>query len=752
MVNFGLCRRTILTLSLITTTLVGTSADSQQPTQQQAEPQQTAQPLAKPASRPRIGLVLEGGGALGFAHIGVIEWLEAHHIPVDDVAGTSMGGLVGGLYASGLSTDEIKAFVNRINWPAVLSGQVPFRSLSYRRKQDKVAFPNRIEFGLKKGISVPNGLNSGAAVGLLFDRTMLPYYDLKSFDDLPIPFRCVATEISTGQKHVFSDGSLSQALRATMSIPGVFAPVQHGNDVYSDGGAVDNLPVDVARQMGADIVIASYLNAGPPDPASLNSLVGVAGRNVSIMVAANEVQSLKNANVVVSSDVSKFATLEFSKSGQIIPMGEKAAQEMAAKLLPYALNDADWATYLQAREARRRTKVPVPQFVQIYGLSGAQQAGVHQEFQRYVGKPIEPDHIEASIANLQGTGLYSTINYNIIDKNGQPGLLIRPRTKDYGPPFVNFGLTIQANDSNDVQLGVGTRVTFFNLAGPGSELRVTGMVGQTAGLNGELFKPMAVGSHFFVAPRAYLLHQLNAYYEGNDQLEQYKEHRNGFGIDLGYQFDSKAELRVGEDYQWYSENRTIGAPAEQEFSLTPLITSIRFQYLGQDDVMVPTHGNVIHTAYQYFTKGPNGSTGYSQMTGRLEQFVPVGPKGILFGAGEGGTSFGANNLGLAGLTLGGPLRLTAYAQNELLGTDYFLGQAGYLYRLARLNPVFAGSLYAGGMYEIGKMYGGNAETPSLPNDVAGVVIFKTLLGPVYGGLSIGDSNHRKWYFGLGRVF
>jgi NTE family protein len=154
------------------------------------------QPDVKPATRPKVALVFEGGGALGFAHIGVLEWVEAHHIPVDYVAGTSMGGLVGGLYASGMSPQEIKNFISGINWTSVLSGQLPFQALNYRRKEDKLAFPNRLEFGLKHGLSLPNGLNSGSAVGLLLDQQMLAYYDLKSFDDLPIPFRCVASMCS----------------------------------------------------------------------------------------------------------------------------------------------------------------------------------------------------------------------------------------------------------------------------------------------------------------------------------------------------------------------------------------------------------------------------------------------------------------------------------------------------------------------------------------------------------------------------
>ncbi|HMF54426.1 MAG TPA: patatin-like phospholipase family protein [Edaphobacter sp.] len=722
--------------------------------QQQTTPAQMtrAAPASSAKNRQKIGLVFEGGGALGFAHIGVIQWMEEHHIPVDYVAGTSMGGLVGGLYASGMSPDEIKAFVKSIDWPIVLSGQVPFPALSYRRKEDKLAYPNRLEFGLIHGVSLPSALNSGAAVGLLFDRVMLPYWDLRNFDDLPIPFRCVATELNTGQPHVFEDGSLSQALRATMAIPGMFAPVHHDNDVYSDGGAVDNLPVDVARAMGAQVVISSYLNVGPVHPDVLNSLTGVVGRNVSIMVAANEINSLKNSDVVVSSDVSKIGTLDFEKNEQIVPLGYKAAELEGSELKKYALNDADWAAYMAERKARRRTDVPVPQFLEVYGVGGMQQTDINARFQKYTGKPVDPAALEKSIADLQGTGLYSTINYNLTERDGKVGLLIRPRNKTWGPPFMNLGFPILANNANDVSLGIGVRATFFNVAGPGSEVRLEGTLGQPAGLNAELFRPLKAGSRAFVAPRAYLSRQINPYYEGSQQLEQYRENRNGLGVDLGYLFNTRTELRVGEDVQWYNTHRTIGTGGLQEFSLIPFVSRVRFQYLGQNDVMVPTAGSVVSTTYNYFTKRPNEGGGLSQMSGRLEHFIPIKSKGVIVTQVLGGTSFGASNLGLAGLTLGGPLRLSAYSRNELLGTDYFVGQVGYLHLLARLNPIFADSIYAVGLYEIGKMYGGNAQTPHTPNDVAAAIVIKTLIGPVTGGLSIGDSDHRRWFFSVGRVF
>src|SRR3984885_14278580 len=208
---------------------------------------------AKPSTggHPKLGIVLEGGGALGLAHIGVLQWMEEHRIPVSYVAGTSMGGLVGGIYATGRSPAEVKEITNTINWDDVLRGQTPFRDLSFRRKEDAHQVPNGLEFGLRKGVQFPGGFNSGQEVTLILDRVALPYSQLKSFHDLPIPFACVATDLVSGKPHVFRSGPLSLALRSTMSLPGIFTPVRTGDHIYADGGLLNNIPIDVAKEMGA---------------------------------------------------------------------------------------------------------------------------------------------------------------------------------------------------------------------------------------------------------------------------------------------------------------------------------------------------------------------------------------------------------------------------------------------------------------------------------------------------------------------
>jgi NTE family protein len=226
-------------------------------------------------SRPKIGVALEGGGALGLAHIGVLQWFEDHHIPIDYLAGTSMGGLVGGLYATGRSPEELKEIVAAQNWDIIIGADIPYQDLSYRRKEDLRYIQNSLKLGLKHGLSTPSGLNSGAEISLLIDRETVSYPNLDSFDHLPIPFRCVATDLVSGKEVVFSSGSLQQALRATMSIPGVFSPVRDGDKIYVDGGLVGNLPTEVVKKMGADIVIAIHLEVAPADPQKIQSLFSV---------------------------------------------------------------------------------------------------------------------------------------------------------------------------------------------------------------------------------------------------------------------------------------------------------------------------------------------------------------------------------------------------------------------------------------------------------------------------------------------
>jgi len=386
-------------------------------------------------ARPRIGVALEGGGALGLAHIGVLEFLDANHIPVDYVAGTSMGGLVGGFYAMGKRPTEIQKLISEINWDRVLRGQVPYRELAFRRKEDKRAYPNRLELGLRHGLSVPGGLNSGQEVDFILDRETLPYYNLNSFDELPTPFRCIATDLSTGTAHVFKDGSLSAALRSTMSLPAIFSPFRNGAAVYADGGLLNNLPVDVVRAMGADIVIAVYLKNKPYDPKASQSLFGVLGRSVSVMIAANERRNMEAADILITVDLSKYTAIDYAAAPTIADQGYEGAKRKAPLLARLKVDEALWKQYLADRESKRITSLPTPSFVKVTGITDSSSGRIERAFAEDLGKPINEQVIERRINRIAGLGRYSSLGYDLVDEDGKTGLLVRVEEKENSLPF-----------------------------------------------------------------------------------------------------------------------------------------------------------------------------------------------------------------------------------------------------------------------------------------------------------------------------
>ncbi len=704
-------------------------------------------------TRPKVGLVLEGGGALGFAHIGVLQWLEDHRIPVDYVAGTSMGGLIGGLYASGQRPQEIRELARTIDWDKTMSGVPALQDLNFRRKEDRIDYPTRLNFGLKGGLSLPAGLNSGQEIGLILDRAVLPYFELKSFDDLPIPFRCVGTEMVSGTQAIFDKGSLAQALRATMSIPAVFAPVVDGGKIYTDGGALNNLPVDVAKKMGADIIIAVYLNPGVDDPKTFNSLLGAAARNIAIMIAANELRSMEQADILLSADLKGFTSSQFGRSEEIFPKGVEAAKKKSALLERLALSEAEWRDYIAARQARRRTAVPEPKFVAVDGTAGRRKRGLEEALANNAGKPVDAGELATQLRKLQGSEYFDSLSYGMASANGEVGLAVHAVEKTYAPPFLNLSVNLDGVDTNDIRFGMSARATFFDVGGYASELRLEGFFGSENGLRGEYFHPLTESSRWFVAPRAYSSNRNFEVYSNRLRISQYRLGDDGLAVDLGYSLSRRAEIRFGEALEWQRGKLRIGIPLVPDGSYHRTVSSARFRYFGQDDAVVPRKGVVLQSELKGVPTRPNSADGYVAASAKISYFAPAVAKGSLFFTASGGTAFGARNLAEQSFALGGPLSLGAYGRNELLGNQFYLLQGGYLHELFKMNPLIGDALYVAGFYELGKMYGPVfPNTPRNPMDLSGVVVVKTLFGPAFVGGSVSPNGRAKWWFGLGRVF
>ncbi|MGC2465985.1 MAG: patatin-like phospholipase family protein [Candidatus Acidiferrum sp.] len=706
----------------------------------------------RPKGRLRIGVALEGGGALGLAHIGVLQWFEEHHIPVDYVAGTSMGGLLGGFYATGMSPSELKKLIDGVDWNAMLGDTTPYQDLSYRRKEDQRAYPNAFILGLRNGLSLPGGLNSGQQIGLLIDRITLPYYKLESFEELPTPFRCVATDLVSGKQVVFEKGPLAEALRSTMSIPGAFKPVVDKDRVLVDGGLVNNLPTDVVKQMGADIVIAVHLETAPVEAKDIKSLFNVLDQSVRVVVAESEVRGLAQADAVVSVPLGGYTSTDYKMHDPIMQKGYEAAGGRAKLLEKFAVSDAEWQEFVRERDSRIKTLAPVPEFIKVVGADTAQQTESIEHFLTpLAGKPLDTKKLDQALTRLTGLGRYDTAGFRYIDQSGKVGLQIRVNEKNYAPPTIQPGFEVDGSASEEVGFTLGTRLTYLDVAGFRSEWRTDILFGNTYGLGSELYRPFAPLSKWFIAPHGEANTRVFKIYEKGNPLADYKLGEAKIGMDVGYGFDRFSQLRVGYEEGYLDANLRLGTPVFN--SVSGRVSDLKVHYLFDhtDSPVTPRRGVRSETTFRWFDTSPGAQNTFPALQARLEYFQPVSALGSVFVTGEGGTTFGFANTGIPQFFLGGPLTLSAYGLNELQGNQYYLFRGGYLHDLWILPPLVGKRVFVIGSYEVAKMYGERNES-KFPNDFAAGVLAETVIGPLFVGGSVGDTGHHKWFFQLGRVF
>jgi NTE family protein len=706
---------------------------------------------AAPSKRMTVGVALEGGGALGLAHIGVLRWFEQHHIPIDYVSGNSMGGLVGGLYATGHSPDQIQQTVKAMDWPLLLGGVTPYEDLSFRRKEDAREVQSTLAIGFKKGASLPSGLNAGHQISLLIDRETLAYSDVKSFDDLPIPFRCVSTELVSGKAHVFSTGPIGFAMRSTMSLPAIFAPVHDGENLYVDGELVDNLPTDLARSMGPDVVIAIHLQVSPTTADDIQSLFGVLGRSITISSAASEVRGMEAADIVVKVDVQKFTALDFNQSDALIQKGMEAAEEKAKVLQPYALSQAEWDEYVAKRDARKRGPVGAPQFVKVEGSTPFLNKKIETFLQPMVNQPIDTKKLDNSLTRLTGVGRFSSASYGLTEMGGETGLLVNVREKNNAPPVLQIAFSIDGTEPDNVTYTLGGRLTFLDVGGFGSEWRTDFALGNTYGISSEYYKRFTQTSKWFYAPRLHASDSGQWIYSYNNPQADYRIGRAGGGLDVGYAVDRFSEVRVGYEIGYLNANLKLGTPAFA--SVKGGVGDTRFRLVTDhlDEPIVPSAGYFGQMEFHFFDKSPGAPSAFPNLQMKTEYFKPISPSNSVFLVAQGGTTMGYEQTGIPQYYFGGTAGLLAYGTNEVRGDQYFLFRPGYMHRVLSLPPFIGGGVYGVVLYEIGKMY--NAPGVSrLPNDGAAGMIVRTAFGPVFIGGSVGDTGHATWFFSLGHLF
>ncbi len=710
-------------------------------------------PKPDKTERPKLGLVLEGGGALGLAHIGVITWMEEHRIPVSYVAGTSMGGLVGGIYATGRSPAEVRELINGINWDQVLSGVTPFRDLSFRRKEDARDYPGELEFGLRGGLRFPSGFNTGQEVNLVLDSVALPYSEIPSFNDLPIPFACVATDLVSGKRHVFRDGSLAVAMRSTMSLPGIFTPVRSGNSLYVDGFLLDNLPIDVGKEMGSELTLGIHLETAPLDPKTNLSSFGVLGQSISVMSAVNELRSMEMADILVTVPLQKYTTLDYNKADAIIKAGYDAAASKATVLSAFSVSEAEWEAYLSARNAKRRT-APIPKFVEVTGVPPEMATSMEKQMASLVGKPVESKVIGQDMMTIVGMGRFATATYSMTEKNGEHGLQVQAEQKSYAPPIVRPLIVIDGSQFNNVLFSIGGRITFMDVGSYRSELRTDVTLGSQYLLGAEYYHPLTTTSNWFIAPRFGVNSQQFNIYSGSDLLASYRIRQALGGLDTGYGWGRTGEFRLGYEGGYETISPEVGnIPVLPVTSGTTGDARIQYQLTTLDDPVIPRAGTGILMYTKGYTTNPGAPGPFPVTEVTAQQFFRLSAPASIYVSASGGSSYGFKT-GVPSFSLGGSQRLVAWNTNELLTNQYFLGQIGYIRELVKLPPFLGSSVNLLGLLELGKTYklANGVRPPNLPMDVAAGILVNTIFGPVEIAGAVGDYGHGRFFFRVGRTF
>jgi NTE family protein len=705
--------------------------------------------------RPHVGLALGGGGALGLAEIGVIQWLEENHIPVDRVAGTSMGSIIGAMYSTGMSPAEMKKFAEGIDWDEAFLPEPVYTQLSYRRKQDRRDFLIKAPLGLKHGLRGPNGFNSGHGVGLWLDRIAFRESDVASFGDLPIPFRCVATDMQSGEAVVLQDGSLAQAIRASMAIPGVFTPVEINGRVLADGGMVQNIPVETVRQMDADAVIGVELHVPPGDRAELETLTGVLTRAVDVMITQNERRSLALADSSVIVEVSGFSATDYVRVKELIQLGYNSAASQSAGLLRYAIQDpAEWQQFLAARAARRHPQPATIETIEVTGADSDTDRRLEHRLSKALRGPLDLPKLDEQLTRIDGEGQFDRLGYEGFRQNGVPALRVTTHEKTYGPPFVDLAVNVDGSGVAAFDFSAGARVTFMDIADHGGEWRNDLLFGSTNLAATEFYQPIAL-SHFFVAPYAFASKSSRNSFTGLTRVAVFGDERAGGGFDIGYNSGRRSEFRIGYEIFTAKLSPLIGGAGLPNVRGSTGEFRARYIWDGQDSPSVPSRGTRILATVSRVLQSPGLAHPIGQLDVETSTFIPVGPKTSLFFAGSGGTTFRGSAGPFQTFALGGPFRLGAYLPQEFLGNHYGYSSLGFRRELYRLPQFVGKKIYWGGWYEAGTAFGTAVNDPG-PVVVRGTfdlgVIAETIVGPIALAGSVSPTGQSRVNFSIGRLF
>jgi NTE family protein len=711
--------------------------------------------MAREPAHPRIGLVLSGGGARGAAHVGVLKVLEELRIPISAIAGTSMGALVGGTYASGLSPEEMERRLTTADWDFLFVDEPPREDWPIRRKEQGMRPTWDFSLGVNsKGVQLPKGALAGQKVELFFADLVKGADGVRNFNDLPIPFRAVATDLEDGSMKVFDSGPLPEVMRASMSVPGLFAPVEIDNRLYVDGGLVRNLPIDVARKMGVDLVIAVNLGSGYLPRDQLGSVVGVLGQMIAILTEQNVQRSLKELrkgrDILIVPDLGDITSGNFDRAADAIKTGEVAARAAAPQLRRLSLSPEAYAAWRAGRPAPAMDAASIA-VVEVQGLKLVNPAVFDPLIAHQQGRPLDRHRLEADIQDIYGSGDYQGINYRIQQRDGKEVLVVTATEKAHGPGYLTFGLNFSSDFEGDNFMGIrGTyRRTWINSLG--AEWLATAQIGNVLDLYTEFYQPLRVDRAWFVAPYAGIGRvPLNVFQEGN-RIARYDLTRAAIGVDLGATLGNDAELRVGVSGGYADMALDTGDPSLPEGQENESGLRATFRYDTLDSAFVPRQGN--RATLALFSPQPalGAVNSYNRLEGNWSGAWSLGNHTLVGRARLGGT-LGGELPFYDEFAVGGLFDLPGYATGELRGGQIAYGGLAYYHRLTTLKPPIGRGVYAGFSLE-GADLQDSFRGLTAPGTRFGSSVFlgaDTWLGPIYLGLGVNGDGDGAAYLQLGK--
>ena len=675
-------------------------------------------------------------------------------MPVDCIVGTSMGSIVAGAYATGLTGAELERRVLAADLPSILVDR-PRSARSQRSKELERRNVLGAEFGLgKDGFKLPPGAIVGQNIELFLGDLAGAVSDIGSFDDLPIPYRAVATDILTGEMVLLDRGDLISAMRASMAVPGVFSPVELDERLLVDGGLVRNLPVDVARAMCADIVIAVNLSATPRTREALDSALGITQQMAHLLIDANVRRSLAELtarDVLIDTQVGDYSSANFRDAASLIPMGEQAARRMAGRLQALSLGPQAYAAHRAAQLAHERRQFPVQRVrLDESSLGAVNPASVRAGFDVQPGSS-EREHLVEQFDALMASDDFEQVRYRFADRDGTRELVIEPVAKSFGPNYLRFGLTMSSDLEGESAFNIlaDHRATWLDRGG--LEWRNSLSLGESIVLATELYQPLDLRRRLFLAPFALWRQEKHNVFVDNDAVAGYRTRQFTVGLDLGANIGRSAELRLG--YQW-NEGwglREIGLPffpdARQDYGAL----RARLVVDTLDDWVFPTSGVFARMEVMRAGRGLGGNVDFDKVTARLEVPVPLGGRHRAALSVLGGTAFGSDlPLGEA-FALGGFLTLSGMQPHQVLSDRFLFGVAQYAYRLGKPGS-FGDQLYLGASLEAADV-GGRINTVSDDDMILAGSIYLALdsaFGPLYFAIGASDDGNQAIYLFFGR--